>query len=155
MLFRSYYGYGPDFISEGNTSEEMLEQFYSEYQPNNQRILLALGKLADDTLQNRLSKENEVKRINVYETVKPATVDASVMETIKQDRYDLIVFTSPSTFQNLCSFCDKDTMAKLKMASIGTTTTGAIQQAGLEPLITARRSNVEGLCDAIIDYFNK
>ena len=100
-----YYGYAPDFMSEGNTSEEMLEQFYREYQPDNQKILLALGNLADDTLLNRLSKENEVTRINVYETVKPKSADAAILEAIKQDEYDLIVFTSPSTFQNFCSFC--------------------------------------------------
>jgi hydroxymethylbilane synthase len=150
-----YYGYAPDFMSEGNTSEEMLEQFYHTYQPKSQKILLALGYLADDTLLNRLSKENEVKRINVYETIKPKTADAAVLEAIKQDLYDLIVFTSPSTFLNLCSFCESDIIPRLKMASIGSTTTGAIKQSGLEPLITAKRSNVEGLCDAIIDYFKK
>lgn len=150
-----YYGYAPDFMSEGNTSEEMLEQFYKTYQPKYQKILLALCKLADDTLLKRLSNENEVRRIDVYETVKPKSADAAVLEAIKQDRYDLIVFTSPSTFHNLCSLVEKDSLAKLKMASIGSTTTHAIQESGLEPLITAKRSSVEGLCDAIIDYFKK
>jgi hydroxymethylbilane synthase len=150
-----YYGYAPDFMSKGNTSEEMLEQFYQEYQPNNQNILLALGKLADDTLIKRLSKENRVERINVYDTVKPQNADAMVLESITQDKYDLVVFTSPSTFHNLCSFYETDAISRLKMASIGGTTTKAIQEAGLEPLITARKSNVEGLCDAIIDYFKK
>ncbi len=150
-----YYGYAPDYMSGENTAEEMLEQFYKEYQPKDQKILLALGKLADDTLMDRLSKENEVKRINVYETVRPKTADAGVLETIRQDRYDLIVFTSPSTFQNLCSFVEKNSLPKLKIASIGSTTTKAIQEAGIEPLITAKKSNVEGLCEAIIDYFKK
>jgi hydroxymethylbilane synthase len=150
-----YYGYAPDFMSKGNTSEEMLEQFYQEYQPINQNILLALGKLADDTLIKRLSKENRVERINVYDTVKPQNADAKVLESITQDKYDLVVFTSPSTFHNLCSFYETDEISMLKMASIGGTTTKAIQEAGLEPLITAKKSNVEGLCDAIIDYFKK
>ena len=150
-----YYGYAADFISEGNTSEEMLEQFYHMYHPKNQKILLALGNLSDNTLMNRLKTENEVRRVNVYQTVRPQTADKAILESIQKDAYDLLVATSPSTFQNLCYFLENNTIKKLKMASIGSTTTKAIQDAGIEPLITAKTSNVEGLCEAIIDYFKK
>ena len=148
-----YYGYAPNFIGEENTSEELLNQFYKIYQPENQRILLSLGNLADQTLFNRLSVENKVSRINVYQTVKPKDTDPAIIDLIKNDRYDLIVFTSPSTFHHFCSFYGIDQIAKLKMASIGTTTSNAIRETGFEPLFTAKKSNAEGLRDSIIEYY--
>ena len=41
------------------------------------------------------------------------------------------------------------------MASIGTTTSKAIEEAGLKPLVMAKKSNVEGLNDAITEFFKK
>lgn len=148
-----YYGFSAHFISEGNTSEELLEQFYKSENPDNLKVLLSLGNLANDTLLNRLSKENEVKRINVYNTLKPDKTDESILETIKNDIYDLILFTSPSTFQNFCSFIDADILRKLKIASIGSTTTKAILDADIKPLVTASKSNAEGLCESIIEFY--
>ncbi|NVN94535.1 MAG: hydroxymethylbilane synthase [Bacteroidetes bacterium] len=150
-----YYGYAPSFISKGNTSEDFLTEFYNVVNPINQKVLLSLGNLADDTLINKLSKENKVERINVYQTEKPKSVDTSILEIIKQNKYDLIVFTSPSTFYNFCSFYEKDKIQHLKMASIGSTTTKAIEEAGYSPIITAKMSKAEGLSESISEYFKK
>jgi len=148
-----YYGYAPTFISEENTAEEFLNRFNAKYQPENLNILLSLGNLADHTLQNYLALKNSVHRIDVYQTVKPAQADPEILEMIKNDRYDLIVFTSPSTFHNFSAFYDQTLPGKLKMASIGSVTTRAIQKAGFEPLFTAKKSNAEGIRDAIIEYY--
>ena len=148
-----YYGYTPTLICDENTSDDLLVQFYKKYQPQNLNILLAQGNLADNTLSNRLSTENTVSRINVYQTVKPAYADPEIVEIIKNGLYDLIVFTSPSTFTNFCSYFNPDQIGRLKMVSIGTTTTKAIQEAGFEPAITAKKSSAEGLRDAIIEYY--
>jgi hydroxymethylbilane synthase len=148
-----YYGYAPELIGDDNTSEELLNQFYKKYSPKNLKILLALGNLADNSISNRLSNENKVQRINVYQTIKPGHADPQVIELLKNDRYDLIVFTSPSTFSNFCSFYEMDQIGKLRMVSIGSTTTRSIQEAGFEPLFTAKKSNAEGIRDAIIEYY--
>jgi hydroxymethylbilane synthase len=148
-----YYGYAPHFISEGNTSEDMLNLFYNKYSPGENRIILALGNLADSTLQDYLSINNYVQRVNVYETVKPAQADPDIINLIKNNLYDLIIFTSPSTFYNFCSFYGKENIGNLKMASIGSTTTKAITETGFEPLITAKKSNAEGLRDEIVEYY--
>ena len=148
-----YYGYAPTFISEENTAEEFLNRFEAKYKPENLKILLALGNLADNTLENRLSIQNTTHRINVYQTVKPAQADQAILEQIKNDGYDLIIFTSPSTFNNFCTFYEPSLLGKLKMASIGSVTTKAIQKAGFEPLLTARKSNAEGIRDAINEFY--
>ena len=148
-----YYGYAPQFISQGNTSEDLLDEFYKEHNPTNQKFLLSLGNLADDTLYNSLSKDNTVKRLEVYKTEKPKTVDSTIIELINNNKYDLIIFTSPSTFNNFCSFYDVDKIKDLKMASIGSTTSKALEDAGFKALVTAKKSNVEGLIDSMIEYF--
>jgi uroporphyrinogen-III synthase len=150
-----YYGYAPNFISEGNTSEDLLNQFYEVYKPKNLKILLALGNLADNILSNRLSVQNKVHRIDVYDIIKPERADTEIIDLIKNDLYDLIIFTSPSTFCHFCSFYDMGQIGKLKMASIGSTTTKAINEVGFEPVLTAKKSNVEGLRDAIIEYYKE
>ncbi|VAW24301.1 Porphobilinogen deaminase [hydrothermal vent metagenome] len=150
-----YYGYAPDFISTGNTSSAgLLDSFYEKYNPKNLKILLALGNLADNTLFNRLSDENIVDRVNVYNTIKPGKVDSGILNIIKNDKYDLILFTSPSTFYNFSSYFTKDEMQNMKIASIGQTTTNAISNSGFEPLFTAKKPNIEGLKEAIIEYYN-
>ena len=148
-----YYGYAPTFISEENTAEEFLNRFNAKFQPGNLNILLSLGNLADNTLQSGLAAKNTVQRINVYQTVKPAHADFAIMELIKNEQYDLIIFTSPSTFSNFISFYDQALLVNLKMASIGSVTTKAIQKAGYEPLFTAKKSNAEGIRDAIIEFY--
>jgi uroporphyrinogen-III synthase len=112
-----------------------------------------LGTLADNLLFDRLSVENKVYRINVYKTDKPESADPAILEIIKKDKYDLIVFTSPSTFHHFCSFYPTDLIGKLKIVSIGKTTTKAIKEAGFDPLFTAKKSNADGLRDAIIEYY--
>ncbi len=148
-----FYGYAPEFTSEENTSEEFLRKFNEKYKPENKNFLLSLGNLADDSLFNHLSVHNNPHRINVYQTVRPEKADPEILELIKNDLYDLIVFTSPSTFQNFCSFYNLELIGKLKMGSIGSVTTKAIQETGFEPLFTARKSNAEGIRDAIIEYY--
>jgi uroporphyrinogen-III synthase len=148
-----YYGYTPTFISDENTSDQLLNQFYKAYNPTNLTILLCVGNLADNTLSNRLSRQNKVERINVYQTVKPTYADPETIKIIKDDQYDLIIFTSASTFTNFCTFFSPDQIGRLKLASIGTTTTRSIQEAGFEPVLTAKKSSAEGLRDAIIEYY--
>lgn len=148
-----YYGYAPEFISEENTGQEFLKRFREKYDPVGLKILLSLGNLADDTLFNHLSIHNNTHRINVYQTIKPNRADPEILERLKNDQYDLIVFTSPSTFNNFCYFYDRELIGKLKMGSIGSVTTRAIQDAGFEPLFTARKSNAEGIRDAIVEYY--
>jgi uroporphyrinogen-III synthase len=46
-------------------------------------------------------------------------------------------------------------IGNLKIASIGSTTSKAISEAGFEPLLTAQMSSAEGLIDAIVKYYQQ
>lgn len=148
-----YYGYAAYFTGTKNTSNDLLSDLSKEYDLKNQNILLALGNLADNTLEIELIKANSVTRINTYQTVKPESADTKIMDLISTNQYDLIVFTSPSTFHNFCLFFGTNDISKLKMASIGDTTSKAILARGAKPLITAESSNAEGLFQAIVKLY--
>ncbi len=150
-----YYGYAPHFSANGNTSEEMVEEFISIHSPKGKKILLPLGNLARTVLEDALSGENSVQRIEVYNTQVPENTDETIAGLIADDRYDCILFTSPSTFQNFIKLMSDRIESPVKMASIGSTTTRAMQAAGYEPLFTADPSTVEGLVNGLVSYFEK
>jgi hydroxymethylbilane synthase len=148
-----YYGYSPAFTGTSHGSAELATEFIQKLQPRSKKILLSLGNLADDTLKDLLGTDNQVDRLDVYLTTAPKNVDLSVMNRISEGLYDLILFTSPSTFNHFTSLADKSMLSSLKIASIGITTSRAIHEAGFEPMLTAAMSNAEGLTEAIIKYY--
>lgn len=150
-----YYGYSPAFTATSHGSADMASEFLAAYQPVNLKILVSLGNLADDTLINHLSLGNRVDRIDVYETCRPVLVDQTVVQQIAAGQYDMVLFTSPSTFSHFSSLVGPDILRNLKIASIGTTTSRTILEAGFEPLLTAKMSNAEGLTDAIVKYYQQ
>lgn len=148
-----YYGYAPHLLGGNNTSENLIKTLIDTYNPQAQNILLPIGNLADNSIHNQLSPANEVTRINIYNTIKPTKTDQSILDAVANNQYDLIVFTSPSTFKNFCHYYGSANCSKLKIASIGTTTTSAIQAMGVAPLITAEKSSTGGMYQAIIQYY--
>ena len=150
-----YYGYSPAFTGKNNGSAELVNEFVEAIQPIGQNILLSLGNLADDTLKNRLLTENHVDRIDVYSTDQPHYVDPMVIKTISDGAYDMILFTSPSTFHHFVSLVDSSLLGQLKIASIGATTSLAIREAGFEPMLTADISNAAGLTASILKFYQQ
>ncbi len=150
-----YYGYSPTFTGKEHGSSEFVAEFRNAFQPVNQKILLSLGNLADDTLKTQLGAENQVDRVDVYETCQPKQADPSVLKRIAEGQYDMILFTSPSTFVHFSSFVDKKVLVDLKIGSIGTATSKAIREAGFEPMLTAKMSNAEGLAMSILQYYKQ
>ncbi len=147
-----YYGYAANFINQGNTSADMLEQFHKEISPIGLNFLIPIAKLTDDALEKSLSENNKVTRVSIYDTILPAKVDQDIIQQIKNKQYDLILFTSPSTFYNFSKIMRLKKDENIPMASIGKTTTKAIQNAGFEPVATASTSTVEGLCETVVNY---
>lgn len=150
-----YYGYSPSFTGNSHGAAELASEFMAAHLPGRLKILAALGNLADSTLVASLGGSNIMDRINVYETIRPKHVDQDMMQQISEGRYDLVLFTSPSTFNHFRSVAGPGLLSNLKIASIGTTTTRALHEAGLEPLLTAKMSSAEGLADAIVHYYQK
>ena len=146
-------GISVHFSGSGKSAEYFAEELLL-FLPAGQIILLALGTLAPETLREKLILSHSVERVNVYRTSKPHKADRGILQRIEDDQYDLIIISSPSAIRNLWSFLTKN-KEHLRLVSIGQTTTTAIRQLKLEPVITASESSYKGLAKATIDYLGK
>ncbi len=122
------------------------------------RVLLPRAEKARDVLPNALSEWGaKVAVVTAYRTVRPRPIDGSAVDCIKNARYDLITFSSSSTFENFVSLFTAREFARiaptLKAASIGPVTSAALKARGIAPLVEAREHTIPGLIDAIKEYF--
>ncbi len=147
-------GRNADYSGTKNTAENLVNELMEKESLANLNILLPLGNLAPGTLQTRLSKIANVTRIDVYKTVKTVVTDTEPIERIKKNRYDLVLFTSPSGVVNFADTVEPEYVNReLRVASIGEVTTRAAERYGLTCMITAGTSTYEGLANEIINYY--
>ncbi|HBH85522.1 MAG: hypothetical protein A2X05_03280 [Bacteroidetes bacterium GWE2_41_25] len=143
-----------DYSGTKNTAENLVDELLEKESLQNCNILLPLGNLAPDTLHTRLSKIANVTRIDVYKAIKAQVAANDTIERIKNNRYDLVLFTSPSGVDNFADAIGHENInPELRVASIGKVTACAVEQHGLTCLVTSAKSTYEGLADEIVNYY--
>ncbi len=144
-----------DYIQPGRTSRDFAVYLKNQVLKGGEKILLVLGNLAPDFLQNELSPQASVQRIDVYRTIPVQEYDVDLMQNIWDDQYGLLVLSSPSAFTNFYdNYQKKKTNARLRIASIGETTTRAILTTTRAFVLTAKEPGTEGLLNEIKKYFH-
>ena len=113
-----------DFINPGSTSGEFIHHIdKDEIIQNTDKVLLVLGNLAPDILYSKIKEITpSAHRIDVYTTTYKTDIDSNIYKLIKKDQYSLLLFTSPSAFDNFMRHYPKDLNAELRVAAIGKTT---------------------------------
>lgn len=151
------FGFKAAFVNPGNTAEDFSEAFSQKLRNENKKIniLLALGQLAGIVIQNSLKDIAMIKRIDLYETVIPGSIDEKILKRIKNDHYEMIIFTSPSGIHNFVKTAGAKYMKNLRAACIGKTTARVIEEHGIEPLVVARKASAKGLVESIIEYYKQ
>ncbi len=144
-----------DYIGLGGTGESLINEMIEKELVQNCRLLFPLGNLAPDSTYKSLSEIAEVTRINVYCTVKTNISDNGPIEMIKNNHYDLVLFTSPSGVINFAETLGPYFNKELKFACIGKVTARAAGQYGLKCRITAETSTYEDLANEILNYYYK
>ena len=149
------YGTSASFINLGNTAEDFVADFFHRVSLG-ERVLFPIGNLARTVIEEKISKKAECTRILFYETVLPEVINNEALNLITEDKYDMIVLTSPSCCSNLLHLVSgKIDPVKLRLVCIGQTTSAEVIRNGLEPLITAGTANSQGIYSAILNYFQK
>lgn len=144
----------PCLISSGNTSEDLLKELAEKIKPT-EKILLALGELAENTLEEGLSCFGITTRINVYKTSQEKVISSEIIERIKLDNYHIILFTSPSGFKNFSKIMNENRVTgSFKTACIGTTTEKAMLKNNCQPLFVSPKSNGESFVQELERFFN-
>jgi uroporphyrinogen-III synthase len=150
------FGYSPSFSNPGKTGEDFADSFTQKIKEENGArpdILMPLGNLAGTLLQERLNPVARCFRINVYETVMPGSVDEIIFQHIREDRYDMIIFTSPSGIYNFLKLKGSINDKTLRVACIGETTFAAARKKGITPLVVASKPTARGIFESIISYY--
>ena len=143
-----------DFTGSGNSADDLVSELIDSKLVQGSRVLLPLGNLAPDAIQERLSEISFPLRINVYKTLKTEDFDIEPIERIKNNSYDLVLITSPSAVSNLAEIIGPRYLTPgLRFASIGEVTSRAAEQFGIRCLITSGTSTYSGLAREIQNYY--
>jgi Uroporphyrinogen-III synthase len=145
-------GYNPEFISTGNTSEDFIGELKTKLRPDDP-VLVIQGELADTKFEKNLISGT---RLNVYKTVETTSHSIEIINRIKANDYDMLVFTSPSGFRNFAKIMDENNCnGNFKIACIGKTTEKEVLNQGYTPLIVSKKPGGDSFADEIENYFTK
>ncbi|WP_159450011.1 uroporphyrinogen-III synthase [Alkalitalea saponilacus] len=145
-------GYQADFIGSGHSGARFAEEF-KELATSGDRVLLAVGKLASNVMENSLEQDFIVHRVDVYETTIPRNINLKAIAKIESDDYGYIAVSSPSAVDNLMLHM-KNNKERLRFVSIGTVTSAQIRRYGIEPSGEATNQNYKGLAETIVSTIN-
>jgi len=140
------------FISEG-----ILESF-ARTNLKGKKILLARAAEARDVLPEGLKKLGaSVDVATAYVTVNSGKKKNDLKALFKENQVDVITFTSSSTVHNFNKIAGSGFKLPngVKIACIGPVTAAAARKAGFPVDIHQEEYTMEGLVEALIDYFKR
>src|SRR5436309_11972266 len=134
-------------------AEAVAKEFRKQSSIENARILVVRAEKAREVLPKELSAAGAiVDEAFAYRTV-PETRDTSgARHQLSQDGADLITFTSSSTVENFLSL-GLLWLKRMRIASIGPITSKTARDQGLEIDIEAHRHDIDGLVEAIRQFY--
>ena len=142
-------GVEPIFVSTESYADNLIAELLENQMVKSKKVLLVLGNLADNRIEEALKSICEVNRLDVYNT-NLETSTKEVITTLIDTKNTISVFTSPSAFQAFSHLYDSD---KTTLVSIGATTSNYIKSKGFNSEIIADEQTYEGISKAIINYY--
>ena len=143
------HGIEPVFLSNKSYDDNLINELLANQIIANKKILLVLGNLADNRIEERLSSICNVKRINVYNTNLEIKKNEYITDLLN-NRNTITIFTSPSSFQAFNNLYNSE---KTILVSIGKTTSKSIESLGFLPKIISDEQTYFGVSKAIINYY--
>jgi len=152
-------GLSVDLVPEEFRGEGLIDAFKSLGAGPDLRVLIPRALDAREILPETLREMGAtVDVVPVYRTV-GAHPDAKLARRLRDGGVDVVTFTSPSTFRHWSSAVKSagldidEVLEGIATASIGPVTTAALTARGYEADIEAAESTIEGLVDAIVEYY--
>ena len=143
-----------DFVPETSVSEAVVKEL-AGCDWTGVPVLLPGADIGRDALATGLKKLGaKVEQVVAYRTVTPPGVSDLTRRVIDQG-VDVITFTSSSTARNLMEALDGDggILNSTLIACIGPTTAATAKELGLKVDLVAKKHNVEGLVEALAQYY--
>jgi uroporphyrinogen III methyltransferase/synthase len=146
-----------DLVPKKFISEGILKSF-SGKNLKGKKILIARAAEARDVLPEGLKKlRAQVDVVTAYETINSGKKKNELEVLFKENQVDVITFTSSSTVNNFVKIMGRNfSLPKsVKIACIGPVTEATAQKAGLSVDIHQEEYTMEGLTQALVDYFKR
>lgn len=154
-------GIRPDLVPDEYRAEAVVEAF-RKVMSKPLRILLPRAAKARDVLPLELDKMGaDVDVVEVYRTVKPDTEKEGIMRMLEKKEIHMVTFTSSSTVGNYVEMFEPEVEGLLKwmnnvtVACIGPITAQTAEEKGFKIGLVAGDYTIEGLTEAIVDFFAK
>jgi uroporphyrinogen III methyltransferase/synthase len=142
-----------DLQPEDFVAEAVVKEFQKEGSVENLRILLVRAEKTRDVLPKELSGLGAiVDEAFAYRTVPETRDTTGARRRLATEAPDLITFTSSSTVENFLAL-GLPWPKGMGVASIGPITSKTARDHGLTIDIEARRHDIDGLVQAICDFF--
>lgn len=171
------FGVSADFTGSGKTGRIFAMELLPQLNAGD-RLLLAVGDLASRDVEDVITKACEgqvtIKRVEVYSTSKPASINRDAVRQIIDDNYTLVAVASPSAVHNLMdelsseakvtrsatdllpssqlSYSTGKGFGVPRFATIGKVTSAAVCSYGGEPVIESAVQSFKALAESIVDY---
>ena len=147
-------GLTADFVPKRSTSEAVLDELKGrEWQ--DVPVFLPGADIGRDALANGLAALGaRVDRVAAYRTV-PAPGMGDLARTELAAGMDAVTFASSSSVTNLVGMLDSDKslLEQCPVVCIGPTTAATAKNLGLRVDVVAQPHTVEGLVQALVDFF--
>ena len=146
-----------EYRPEQFRAEALFELIKGKIRPGD-KVLLPRADLARPLLVEKLARKGAlVDNVVAYRTL-PGKIDAeSLKQQLANQKIDMITFTSSSTVNNLVSLLGSDYekyLRKVAVASIGPITTATAIKHGISVDCEADFYTIDGLIEAIIQYYS-
>ena len=149
------YGVEADLVPEDYRAEGVVDLLKDRV--CGKRLLYPKAALARDLIPAELTAAGaEVVDPVAYASAPPAEAPEKLKKALT-DGLDLLTFTAASTIQNFVALLDTESLAlarQIPVASIGPLTTAKAKKLGFNVVVEPDKSTLDGMVEAIKDYFS-
>ncbi|MCX6006143.1 MAG: uroporphyrinogen-III C-methyltransferase [Chloroflexi bacterium] len=151
------HGITPDFVPKIYTGHGLLAGLKGK-KITGRKILLPRADIADDEITKGLVRlKAAVDEVALYRTVRPGYDRTELQDMLFRGKVDIVTFTSSSTVTNLVAGLSRKEISSIrsKIACIGPKTAQTALEAGLTVDVIAKKQTMEGLLEAMEEYFRE
>ena len=153
------YGYQADFMPTYFVAEQFATEFAAVLEKK-QRVLIIKGNRSREFLAEQLKKIClQVDEAILYETYFPLESEELLVDEIKKNDIEVLLFTSSSTAHHFMQIIKKhqliDRVERCIVISIGPITTETLHSYGMHVTITAKPYTTDSILEHLVQYLTK
>lgn len=148
--------YWPEAVitHHADSLQELLELLARQSPETEQSLLHPTSGQSEQQIPLRLPATIHLERLPLYETVPEDRYSPEMIRTIRSRECDVIVFSSPTTFDYFRQLVGDDhPLNRAALAVFGATTRRHIEQAGYPVSIQPEAPSPRALVEAVENYF--